>query len=256
MISNCKAQDGDGRGHQWPNYRKFSSSSSEQLMTTKVSTSSLGNTEALTSNIALTSNLAGHSQEEEITTNTGRGKAGEKTPFPIVEGQASDHKESYKAGSPDESKQHSYKNDWIGDCQADEDFKNSTCTVCKNQRPKIGWKRDFTYAELQAATDGFSAKNFLSEGGFGSVYKGELNGVKIAVKQHKNASFQGEKEFKSEVHVLSKARHENLVMLLGSCSEGRQRLLVYEYVCNGSLDQHLSSKKKPSFISNCSSFWY
>lgn len=240
MISNCKEQDGDGRGHQWPNYRKFTSSSSEQLMTTKVSTSSLGNTEALTSN------LAGHSQEEEITTNTGRGKAEEKSHFPIVEDQASDHKESYKAGSQDESEQHSYKNDWIGDCQADEDFKNSTCTVCKNQRPKIGWKRDFTYAELQAATDGFSAKNFLSEGGFGSVYKGELNGVKIAVKQHKNASFQGEKEFKSEVHVLSKARHENLVMLLGSCSEGRQRLLVYEYVCNGSLDQHLSSKKKTS----------
>lgn len=66
--------------------------------------------------------------------------------------------------------------------------------------------------------------------------------MKIAVKQHKNASFQGEKEFKSEVAVLSKARHKNVVMLIGSCSEGKSRLLVYEYVCNGSLDQHLSSK--------------
>lgn len=75
------------------------------------------------------------------------------------------------------------------------------------------------------------------------MYKGKLkNGLQLAVKQHKDASFQGEKEFKSEVYVLSKERHQNLVMLLGSCSEGSHRLLVYEYVCNGSLDQHLSSK--------------
>lgn len=121
-------------------------------------------------------------------------------------------------------------------------FENSICAVCKNRRPKIGWKRDFSYAELLAATEGFSDKNYLSEGGFGSVYRGQINGLKIAVKQHKNASLQGEREFKSEVQVLSKARHENLVMLLGSCSEGSHRLLVYEYVCNGSLDQHLSSK--------------
>ena len=67
--------------------------------------------------------------------------------------------------------------------------------------------------------------------------------MKIAVKQHKYASFQGEKEFKSEVNVLSKARHENVVVLLGSCSEKNNRLLVYEYVCNGSLDQHISGKQ-------------
>lgn len=125
----------------------------------------------------------------------------------------------------------------------EEEFPNSLCSVCKNRRPKIGWKRDFSHAELYAATQGFSDKNFLSEGGFGAVYKGQLSGVKIAVKQHKNASFQGEKEFKSEVNVLSKARHENVVMLLGSCSEGNNRHLVYEYVCNGSLDQHLSGKR-------------
>ncbi|CAL1377123.1 unnamed protein product [Linum trigynum] len=122
-------------------------------------------------------------------------------------------------------------------------LKNPICTVCKNERPnKTGWprRRDFTYTEIHSATDGFSMKNFLSEGGFGSVFRGELNGVKIAVKQHKNASMQGEKEFKSEVDVLSRVRHENLVMLLGSCAEGSHRLLVYEYVCNGSLDQHLS----------------
>ncbi|XP_027342639.1 probable serine/threonine-protein kinase PIX7 isoform X2 [Abrus precatorius] len=126
----------------------------------------------------------------------------------------------------------------------EEEFTNSICSVCNNRRLKIGWKRDFSYVELYNATQGFSPKNFLSEGGFGSVFKGQLNGIKIAVKQHKNASFQGEKEFKSEVNVLSKAIHDNVVMLLGSCSEGYNRLLVYEYVCNGSLDQHLSEHSR------------
>lgn len=119
---------------------------------------------------------------------------------------------------------------------------SSVCSVCYNRRPRFEWKRDFTYAELHAATQGFSPKNFLSEGGFGSVYKGELYGQKIAVKQYyMHASHkEEEKEFESEVDALSKARHENVVMMMGSCSEGNHRLLVYEYVCNGSLDQHLS----------------
>ncbi|KAF3448767.1 hypothetical protein FNV43_RR09480 [Rhamnella rubrinervis] len=158
------------------------------------------------------------------------------------ENQDRGSKEVYNAGNPDEQIQHST---WMGGSQPDE-FENSICSKCQNRRPRIGWIKDFTYAELQAATDNFSDNNFLSEGGFGSVYSGELNGLKIAVKQHKNASFQGEKEFKAEVHVLSKARHKNLVMLLGSCSERSHRLLVYEYVCNRSLDQHLSEHtRKP-----------
>jgi serine/threonine protein kinase len=126
----------------------------------------------------------------------------------------------------------------------EEEYPEYLCSICKNRRPKIEWKRDFSYLELTSATQGFAKKNFLSEGGFGSVYSGEVDGLKIAVKQHKNASFQGEKEFKAEVHVLSKVRHKNLVRLLGSCSEGSSRLLVFEYVCNGSLDQHLSSKNE------------
>ncbi|XVF24558.1 hypothetical protein REPUB_Repub13aG0138500 [Reevesia pubescens] len=89
--------------------------------------------------------------------------------------------------------------------------------------------------------DEYTTATGLETGGEHSP--GEINGMKIAVKQHKyNASLQGEKEFKSEVQVLRKARHENLVMLVGSCSEGNHRLLVYEFVCNGSLDLHLSSK--------------
>ncbi|MCD7465540.1 hypothetical protein HAX54_001485 [Datura stramonium] len=119
--------------------------------------------------------------------------------------------------------------------------KKSECSFCGNTRPKMRWHKDFSYKELEEATRGFSRENFLSEGGFGSVYKGILkSGLRVAVKQHNDTSLQGDKEFKSEVEVLSKARHPNLVMLLGSCSERSQKLLVYEYVCNGSLDQFLS----------------
>ncbi|KAG4390502.1 hypothetical protein AAZX31_06G292700 [Glycine max] len=134
--------------------------------------------------------------------------------------------------------------------EAHETIAQPVCSVCNNTRPKFecNKKRDFTYAELYASTQGFSPKNFLSEGGFGSVYKGTLYGQKVAVKLLKLmcANHKGEKEFKSEVDALSKARHENVVKLLGSCTEGNHRLLVYEYVCNGSLDQHLSQhSRKP-----------
>ncbi|XP_031396761.1 probable serine/threonine-protein kinase PBL10 [Punica granatum] len=181
-----------------------------------------------------------HLKDQETSTNTERDTAEEQSPISGAEVEEKCRRKLFKEVSPESSPvlQSEKYNDWIKG--SDELFKNSICLVCNNRRPKIGWTRDFTFAELQAATEGFSPKNFLSEGGFGSVFQGELNGLRIAVKQHKNASSQGEKEFKSEVNVLGNARHENLVMLLGSCSEGNQRLLVYEYVCNGSLDQHLS----------------
>ncbi|KAF8028162.1 hypothetical protein BT93_E0926 [Corymbia citriodora subsp. variegata] len=209
----------------------YKSSSSEQLITPIVSTSSLGNTKASSSSFTEDQGSPLYFRDEETTTNTEHETAGEQSPL-----LAADVLEEDRA-NPDSGFS-------LEDRQQNEQFKNPICSICKNRRPKVGWKRDFTYAELQAATEGFSPKNFLSEGGFGSVYRGNLNGLKIAVKQHKSASFQGEKEFKSEVNVLSTARHENLVMLLGSCSEGNQQLLVYEYVCNGSLDQHLSKHSR------------
>ncbi|XP_058004073.1 proline-rich receptor-like protein kinase PERK3 [Hevea brasiliensis] len=208
------------------------SSSSDQVMTAVASTSSL--TEARHFHF---------NYHNDKCTKTERETGGEQSPFsnaesnPLQRGQKEVNTES-----PNELKQQRKYDDWMGGGPTDELFQNSICSICKNRRPRIGWNRDFIYAELHAATEGFSRENFLSEGGFGFVYRGELGGLQIAVKQHKSASFQGEKEFKSEVNVLSKARNENLVMLLGSCSEGSHRLLVYEYVCNGSLDQHLSSK--------------
>lgn len=115
------------------------------------------------------------------------------------------------------------------------------CSICQHKAPVFGKPpRRFSYAELELATGGFSNANFLAEGGFGSVHRGVLpDGQAVAVKQHKRASSQGDIEFCSEVEVLSCAQHRNVVMLIGYCIEDRKRLLVYEFICNGSLDSHL-----------------
>uniref|UniRef100_A0ACD5XGP1 Uncharacterized protein n=2 Tax=Avena sativa TaxID=4498 RepID=A0ACD5XGP1_AVESA len=103
--------------------------------------------------------------------------------------------------------------------------------------------RRFTYNELAVATDGFSSRNKLGEGGFGSVYQGFLNktNLHIAVKKVSKSSRQGWKEFVSEVKIISRLRHRNLVQLLGWFNGGKDDdlLLVYELMPNGSLDAHL-----------------
>ncbi|KAK8457110.1 hypothetical protein SEVIR_3G125800v4 [Setaria viridis] len=120
------------------------------------------------------------------------------------------------------------------------------CSICQHKTPVFGKPpRWFSYAELELATGGFSQANFLAEGGYGSVHRGVLpDGQAIAVKQHKLASSQGDVEFCSEVEVLSCAQHRNVVMLIGFCVENKRRLLVYEYICNGSLDSHLYGRNE------------
>ncbi|KAK6911948.1 Serine-threonine/tyrosine-protein kinase, catalytic domain [Dillenia turbinata] len=120
------------------------------------------------------------------------------------------------------------------------------CSICQHKAPVFGKPpRWFSYAELELATGGFSQANFLAEGGFGSVHGGVLpDGLAVAVKQHKLASSQGDLEFCSEVEVLSCAQHRNVVMLIGFCIEDGRRLLVYEYICNGSLNSHLYGRQR------------
>nr|XP_018682589.1 PREDICTED: calcium/calmodulin-regulated receptor-like kinase 1 isoform X6 [Musa acuminata subsp. malaccensis] len=101
----------------------------------------------------------------------------------------------------------------------------------------------FRFSEIQDATSDFSKENLLGEGGFGLVYKGQLkDGQIIAAKMRKEESTQGYTEFFSEVHVLSFARHRNIVMLLGYCCKEKYNILVYEYICNKSLHWHLFSQ--------------
>ncbi|XP_042430073.1 probable serine/threonine-protein kinase PBL26 isoform X1 [Zingiber officinale] len=99
----------------------------------------------------------------------------------------------------------------------------------------------FTFEELALATKNFRAECLLGEGGFGRVYKGYLEntGQIAAVKQLNRAGFQGNKEFVVEVLMLSLLHHQNLVKLIGYCADGDQRLLVYEFMSMGSLEDHL-----------------
>jgi serine/threonine protein kinase len=101
----------------------------------------------------------------------------------------------------------------------------------------------FRYGELAVATGNFSDTQKLGEGGFGSVYRGFLEDMDlhVAIKRVSKGSKQGRKEYASEVRIISRLRHRNLVQLIGWCHGGGELLLVYELMPNGSLDHHLYS---------------
>ncbi|GAB4848816.1 hypothetical protein Ancab_003610 [Ancistrocladus abbreviatus] len=103
----------------------------------------------------------------------------------------------------------------------------------------------FSYIELRRATNNFAEAGKLGEGGFGGVYRGMLTNpnTEVAVKRVSRSSKQGRKEYASEVRIISRLRHRNLVQLIGWCHEKGELLLVYEFMPNGSLDSHLFGSK-------------
>ncbi|KAG6781754.1 hypothetical protein POTOM_014667 [Populus tomentosa] len=109
--------------------------------------------------------------------------------------------------------------------------------------------RCFTYQELAEATEGF--KEELGRGAFGVVYKGEVHigpSIVVAVKKlNNNVAEDSVREFKTEVNVIGQTHHKNLVRLLGFCEEGDQRLLVYEFMSNGSLSSFIFQDAKPGW---------
>lgn len=115
------------------------------------------------------------------------------------------------------------------------------CSLCQHKTPAFGKPpKQFSYDELEIATEGFADTNFLAEGGFGVVHRGVLrDGEVVAVKQLKFGGSEADADFCREVRVLSCAQHRNVVMLIGYCIEEKMRMLVYEYICNESLDFHL-----------------
>ncbi|EHA8589054.1 L-type lectin-domain containing receptor kinase IX.1 [Cocos nucifera] len=106
--------------------------------------------------------------------------------------------------------------------------------------------RRFPYSALVSATKNFSEEGKLGEGGFGAVYKGFLSDPKldVAIKRVSKDSKQGRKEYVSEVKIISRLRHRHLVQLVGWCHGRGEFLLVYEFMPNGSLDQHLYSTER------------
>ncbi|OIW15759.1 hypothetical protein TanjilG_04294 [Lupinus angustifolius] len=117
--------------------------------------------------------------------------------------------------------------------------------VSKEVKPNGYKAQSFTFDELAAATGNFRPDCFLGEGGFGKVYKGNLEKINqvVAIKQLDPHGSQGTHEFSVEVLTLSLVDHPNLVKLIGFCAEGEQRLLVYEYMMLGSLENHLHDLK-------------
>ncbi|KAM0019561.1 putative protein kinase RLK-Pelle-RLCK-VIIa-1 family [Helianthus debilis subsp. tardiflorus] len=109
-----------------------------------------------------------------------------------------------------------------------------------SQRAKMA--HCFTFHELAIATDNFMGANLIGKGGFGRVYKGQLeSGEIVAVKQLNLNGLQGNQEFIVEIFMLSLLRHSNLVTLIGYCADGDQRLLVYEYMPLGSLETYVET---------------
>uniref|UniRef100_A0ACD5XGC7 Uncharacterized protein n=1 Tax=Avena sativa TaxID=4498 RepID=A0ACD5XGC7_AVESA len=107
----------------------------------------------------------------------------------------------------------------------------------------------FDFSEILQATSNFSKENLLGQGGFGPVYKGQLpDGMEIAVKRLASHSGQGFTEFKNEVELIAKLQHNNLVKLVGCCIQGEEKLLVYEYLPNKSLDYFIFDGNRTTLI--------
>jgi hypothetical protein len=108
-----------------------------------------------------------------------------------------------------------------------------------------GLGRYFPFTELQTATQNFDENAVCGVGGFGKVYIGEIDGgTQVAIKRGSQSSEQGINEFQTEIQMLSKLRHRHLVSLIGFCDENKEMILVYEYMSNGPLRDHLYGSKE------------
>ncbi|XP_022761372.1 probable LRR receptor-like serine/threonine-protein kinase At1g06840 isoform X2 [Durio zibethinus] len=108
---------------------------------------------------------------------------------------------------------------------------------------KIDGVKDFTFREMALATDNFNSSTQVGQGGYGKVYKGTLSDkTVVAIKRAQEGSLQGQKEFLTEIRLLSRLHHRNLVSLVGYCDEEGEQMLVYEFMPNGTLRDWLSGQ--------------
>ncbi|KAI4323637.1 hypothetical protein L6164_023228 [Bauhinia variegata] len=135
-------------------------------------------------------------------------------------------------------------------CRNNTDGQEGTSDLVLNDHPQLedSLKADLPimpFSIIKHCTNHFSDESKLGRGGFGSVYKGVLpNGKHVAIKRLSRTSHQGLEEFRNEVIFIAKLQHRNLVRLLGCCMEENEKVLVYEYMPNSSLDYHLFDESK------------
>ncbi|XP_062094610.1 probable leucine-rich repeat receptor-like serine/threonine-protein kinase At3g14840 isoform X2 [Humulus lupulus] len=110
-----------------------------------------------------------------------------------------------------------------------------------NDQPELHF---FELDSILMATNKFSITNKLGQGGFGPVYKGQLHGKEVAVKRLSSSSSQGYEEFRNEIILISKLQHRNLVKLIGCCIENGEKLLIYEFMLNKSLDTFIFDDRR------------
>lgn len=109
--------------------------------------------------------------------------------------------------------------------------------------PQLKGARSFSFEEIKKCTNNFSEKNDIGSGGYGKVYRGTLaNGQLVAIKRAHQGSTQGALEFKTEIELLSRVHHKNVVSLIGFCFNKGEQMLVYEYITNGTLKDSLTGK--------------
>ncbi|KAM6555418.1 hypothetical protein CsatB_002437 [Cannabis sativa] len=131
---------------------------------------------------------------------------------------------------------HKRKAETKGNISIDNDF-----TRGGDDQPELHF---FELDSVLIATNNFSITNKLGQGGFGSVYKGQLNGKEVAVKRLCSNSSQGDEEFRNEMILISKLQHRNLVKLIGCCIENQEKILIYEFMFNKSLDTFIFDKER------------
>ncbi|KAM0066540.1 putative protein kinase RLK-Pelle-LRR-VIII-1 family [Helianthus debilis subsp. tardiflorus] len=127
--------------------------------------------------------------------------------------------------------------------QHNQPFAQWDSTSASGSVPQLKGAKSFTFEELRKYTNNFSESSQIGAGGYGNVYKGSLpNGQLIAIKRARQGSTQGGLEFKTELELLSRVHHKNVVGLIGFCFDQGEQMLIYEFIVNGTLKDSLSGR--------------